>query len=127
MSDKQGESENRTYRGCNERWKTREESEVREGVSKSMGVEVSTAPTVRLMVGHVLDKLRTLPDASVQMCCTSPPYWGLRDYSRCACAIGTVKQDEAGNRTYDGFNERWALANGKDRQHMKEFGERDGS
>src|SRR3990167_2337171 len=86
MSDKQGESDNLTYRGFNERWKTRQESEVREGVSKSMGVEVSTAPTVRLMVGHVLDKLRELPDASIQMCCTSPPYWGLRDYSRCACA-----------------------------------------
>jgi DNA modification methylase len=24
--------------------------------------------------------LKTLGDCSVQMCCTSPPYWGLRDY-----------------------------------------------
>jgi len=46
-----------------------------------------SAPTIIIIVGHVLDKLRTLPDASVQMCCTSPPYWGLRDYSRCGCAI----------------------------------------
>ena len=30
--------------------------------------------------GNVLDVLRELPDESVQMCCTSPPYWGLRDY-----------------------------------------------
>ena len=74
MSDKQGESENRTYRGFNERWKTRQESEVREEVSESMGVEVSTAPTVRLMVGHVLDKLRELPDSSVHCVVTSPPY-----------------------------------------------------
>lgn len=27
-----------------------------------------------------LDVLRTMPDASVQCCVTSPPYWGLRDY-----------------------------------------------
>jgi DNA modification methylase len=32
------------------------------------------------LCGDVLEKLRTLPDCSVQMCCTSPPYWGLRDY-----------------------------------------------
>jgi DNA modification methylase len=30
--------------------------------------------------GHVLDVLKNLPDESVQMCITSPPYWGLRDY-----------------------------------------------
>lgn len=34
----------------------------------------------RLIVGHVLDALRTLPDESVHAVCTSPPYWGLRDY-----------------------------------------------
>ncbi len=33
-----------------------------------------------LYVGDALEVLRTLPDESVQMCCTSPPYWGLRDY-----------------------------------------------
>jgi DNA modification methylase len=30
--------------------------------------------------GDCLDVLRTLPDASVHCCVTSPPYWGLRDY-----------------------------------------------
>jgi len=30
--------------------------------------------------GDVLEVLRQLPDASVQCCVTSPPYWGLRDY-----------------------------------------------
>ena len=30
--------------------------------------------------GDCLEMLRTLPDASVQCCVTSPPYWGLRDY-----------------------------------------------
>ena len=31
-------------------------------------------------VGDCLKTLRTFPDASVQCCVTSPPYWGLRDY-----------------------------------------------
>jgi DNA modification methylase len=30
--------------------------------------------------GHVLTELATMPAESVQMVCTSPPYWGLRDY-----------------------------------------------
>lgn len=34
----------------------------------------------RIYCGNVLDTLNTLPEESVQMCVTSPPYWGLRDY-----------------------------------------------
>jgi site-specific DNA-methyltransferase (adenine-specific) len=33
-----------------------------------------------ILIGDVLDALRTLPDCSVQCVVTSPPYWGLRDY-----------------------------------------------
>lgn len=36
--------------------------------------------TGRVIVGHCLDVLRTLPDSGVQCVVTSPPYWGLRDY-----------------------------------------------
>ena len=36
--------------------------------------------SVRVLVGHVLDRLRELPDESVHCCVTSPPYYGLRDY-----------------------------------------------
>jgi len=36
--------------------------------------------TWRLLVGDVRERLAELPDASVQCCVTSPPYWGLRDY-----------------------------------------------
>ena len=42
-------------------------------------------PRNEILVGHVTDKLRELPAQSVQCVVTSPPYWGLRDYS-------TVKQ-----------------------------------
>jgi len=33
-----------------------------------------------LYCGDVRETLRQLPEASVQCVCTSPPYWGLRDY-----------------------------------------------
>ena len=33
-----------------------------------------------ILAGDCLAQLKTLPDASVQCCVTSPPYWGLRDY-----------------------------------------------
>ena len=33
-----------------------------------------------LLVGDVIDKLKELPDESVNCVVTSPPYWGLRDY-----------------------------------------------
>jgi DNA modification methylase len=36
--------------------------------------------TARILVGDVRERLRDLPDRSVQCCVTSPPYWGLRDY-----------------------------------------------
>jgi len=35
---------------------------------------------VKIIQGDCLEVLRTLPDQHVQMCVTSPPYWGLRDY-----------------------------------------------
>lgn len=34
----------------------------------------------RIIAGDCVAGLRTLPDASVHCCVTSPPYWGLRDY-----------------------------------------------
>lgn len=37
-------------------------------------------PDVTIHQGDCLEVLRTLPDRSVHMCCTSPPFYGLRDY-----------------------------------------------
>lgn len=34
----------------------------------------------RVLIGDSIESMRTLPDKSVQMCVTSPPYYGLRDY-----------------------------------------------
>lgn len=36
--------------------------------------------TTKILVGDVLNQLRTLSSSSVHCCVTSPPYWGLRDY-----------------------------------------------
>lgn len=33
-----------------------------------------------VLCGDALEVLKTLPDECVQMCVTSPPYYGLRDY-----------------------------------------------
>jgi DNA modification methylase len=37
-------------------------------------------PTYRILAGHVVDSLRSLPAESVHCVVTSPPYWALRDY-----------------------------------------------
>ena len=34
----------------------------------------------KVYIGNCLDVLQTFPDESIDMCITSPPYWGLRDY-----------------------------------------------
>ncbi len=34
-----------------------------------------------VLTGDAVEQLQTLPTESVQCCVTSPPYWGLRDYS----------------------------------------------
>jgi DNA modification methylase len=36
--------------------------------------------TCEIMIGHAIDRLRTIPDESIDLVVTSPPYWGLRDY-----------------------------------------------
>ena len=34
----------------------------------------------KVYIGNCLEELRKLPSESIDMCVTSPPYWGLRDY-----------------------------------------------
>ena len=38
------------------------------------------ATTQQIIPGDCIEGMRTLPDASVHCCVTSPPYWGLRSY-----------------------------------------------
>src|SRR3990167_8202651 len=37
-------------------------------------------PGVKILQGDCLQTLKSLPSSYAQMCCTSPPYFGLRDY-----------------------------------------------
>jgi DNA modification methylase len=34
----------------------------------------------KILIGNVIDELRTIESSSVRVCVTSPPYWGKRDY-----------------------------------------------
>lgn len=36
--------------------------------------------TSAVLMGDAMEKLKEIPDESIQCCVTSPPYWGLRDY-----------------------------------------------
>ncbi len=36
--------------------------------------------TTTILTGDCIEQMRTLPDASIHCCVTSPPYYGLRDY-----------------------------------------------
>lgn len=57
--------------------------------------------TVRwsVLCGDVLDRLRELPDESVQCVVTSPPYWGLRDYGTATWTGGDPACEHAGTTT----------------------------
>jgi DNA modification methylase len=48
---------------------------------------------VTILTGDCREVLKTLPDASVNCCVTSPPYWGLRDYGH-AGQIGLERTPE---------------------------------
>ena len=37
-------------------------------------------PVNRILRGNCYEVMQTLPDGCMDMACTSPPYWGLRDY-----------------------------------------------
>ena len=43
-----------------------------------------------ILQGHVIDRLRELPDDSIQCVTTSPPFFGLRRYDICGCSIKAV-------------------------------------
>jgi DNA modification methylase len=80
--------------------------------------------SVRLIHGDCRDVLKRLPDASVQCCVTSPPYYGLRDYGtgaweggdpECAHVQGTMRRDAARVFPTSGADRRGSF-NGGDQQ-----------
>lgn len=60
---------------------------------------------ITILQGDWLERLRELPDGSHQMCVTSPPYWGLRDYG-VSGQIGLEKTpEEYVAKLVEGFRE----------------------
>jgi DNA modification methylase len=59
---------------------------------------------VELWLGDVRKQLRLMPERSAQCCVTSPPYWGLRDYSRCFCATQLSGRDDPASSLAGGGN-----------------------
>src|SRR5580704_3331146 len=51
--------------------------------------------SLKILQGDALEQLRTLPDESVQMGVTSPPYFNLRDYSACDCRKHRIQHDSS--------------------------------
>jgi len=47
----------------------------------------------KIIIGDALVELKKLPDNIVQMICTSPPYWGLRDYGTATWEGGVASCD----------------------------------
>jgi len=84
--------------------------------------------TIRVLHGDCRDILKTLPDASVQMCVTSPPYWGLRDYGVDATVWGGNPECDhewgdviAVNATNHTDKRRWnQTRNGRDEEQPTE-------
>ena len=49
-----------------------------------------------ILIGDVRERLKDLPDQSVNCCVTSPPYWGLRDYGTASWDGGDPSCDHQG-------------------------------
>ena len=63
--------------------------------TKRLSPVVTALSRVRIITGDALERLRTLPSASVDVCVTSPPYFGsLRNY-QCEGQIGNEPTIEA--------------------------------
>lgn len=60
---------------------------------------------VDIYCGHAIEVLKQLPDESVQMCITSPPYWGLRNYSGGSDIVWGG--DENCEHEWEGRNIKW--------------------
>ena len=52
-----------------------------------------------ILVGDVRERLKELPDQSVNCCVTSPPYWGLRDYGTASWEGGNSECDHSTARS----------------------------
>ena len=73
------------------------------------GIKKYTAKKAMLLIGDSRKSLKTVPSESCQMCVTSPPYFGLRDYETAKWYGGNKHCDHKGPpiRTGASFHERY--------------------
>ena len=57
------------------------------------------------LVGDNIETMSTLPDSSVDMCITSPPYYNLRDYNHNSQIGGEGSVEEFVGKLCDVFDE----------------------
>ena len=89
----------------------------------------------RILQGNVLDRLKDLPDRSIQCVVTSPPYWGLRDYGTESVIFGgndecehdwNIKQKTTKNAHRAGMAKNDKLASENDKKqpdyYISDFG-----
>ncbi|MEA3044553.1 MAG: hypothetical protein QOH47_2391 [Sphingomonadales bacterium] len=60
---------------------------------------------VEIIIGDALTELRKLPSDSVDLCLTSPPYWGLRDYGTARWEGGDPNCEHRSPTMREGRNE----------------------
>lgn len=86
-------------------------------------------PDFVLLLGDAVEQLAALPGESADMCVTSPPFWGLRDYGTGAWDGGDPACDHERPATNmnAGFNERWGKGAGQRKQETKSNGQYAGS
>lgn len=65
--------------------------------------------TIRILTGDCREVLKTLPDASVQCCVTSPPYYGLRDYGADRQIGQELTPDDYIGALREVFRETWRV------------------
>lgn len=78
-----------------------------------------------VLLGHVVDALRALPERSVHTVVTSPPYYGLRDYGTASWEGGDPSCPHltlAGPLTYGDRKRKWQHANNGQELAVKRMG-----
>jgi len=73
--------------------------------------------TNTILQGDSLSKLKELPDKSINMCLTSPPYWALRDYGTAHWKGG----DDKCNHSTEHTSPKSTLGGGKTTQNVASF------
>lgn len=73
----------------------------------------------RIIIGDVLDGLRSLDAGSCRCCVTSPPYWGLRDYGTASWVGGDAACDHQGKPMATKANINANCGTGTDRKNAE--------